>query len=155
MRGKKAKKRPVSVDSVYKSRSVSRMISLVMQAGKKSIAERAVYGAIDKMHEDKKEAIKLFEQAVKNVMPLQEVRPRRVGGATYQVPLPVKHERAESLAVKWIISSARSKKGKPIMEKLFEELKNASQNMGDAVKKRDDTHRMAEANRAFAHFARF
>jgi len=96
----------------------------------------------------------MFETAVKNVMPQQEVRSKRVGGATYQVPIPLKHERSEALALRWLITAARNKKGKPMEEKLYEELNNAYQSMGDAIKKRDDTHRMADANRAFAHFAR-
>lgn len=155
MRGKKAKKRILNPDSVYKSKVVNRMISLVMLHGKKSLAESIVYGAIDKLNEDKKEAIRIFEQAVKNVMPEQEVRSRRVGGATYQVPMPLKHDRAEYLAVRWLVDSARSKKGKTMVERLYEELNNANQGTGESIKKRDDTHRMAEANRAFAHFARY
>ncbi|EKD95127.1 MAG: hypothetical protein ACD_25C00059G0001, partial [uncultured bacterium] len=125
-----------------------------MQSGKKSIAESVVYGAIDRLNEDRKEGLRMFETAVKNVMPQQEVRSKRVGGATYQVPMPLKHERSEALALRWLITAARNKKGKPMEEKLYEELNNAYQSMGDAIKKRDDTHRMADANRAFAHFAR-
>lgn len=155
MRHKRAKKRITLSDSVYKSRIVERMVNMVMFSGKKSLARKVLYGALEKLAEDKKEAAKLFEQAVKNVMPIQEVRSRRVGGATYQVPLPVKHDRAEALALRWIIISARAKKGKPMVDKLFDEIKNASEGTGDAIKKRDDTHRMAEANRAFAHFARY
>ncbi|HBY10060.1 TPA: 30S ribosomal protein S7, partial [candidate division WWE3 bacterium] len=119
-----------------------------------SIAESVVYGAIDRLNEDRKEGLRTFEAAVKNVMPQQEVRSKRVGGATYQVPMPLKHERSEALALRWLITAARNKKGKPMEEKLYEELNNAYQSMGDAIKKRDDTHRMADANRAFAHFAR-
>ncbi len=155
MRAGKVKKRVVNPDPIYKSRVVTRMISVVMWHGKKSTAESAVYGALSKLAEERKDAIKMFEDAVRNVMPQQEVRSRRVGGTTYQVPMPVKHERSEGLALRWIIGSARSKKGKPFVEKLTEELKNANSGMGDAIKKRDETHRMAEANRAFSHFARF
>ena len=154
MRGKPAKKRPVLGDPVFKSKIVNRMINIVMLNGKKSIAESVVYGAIYHLNEDRKEGLRMLEQAVKNVMPQQEVRSKRVGGATYQVPMPLKHERSEALALRWLITAARNKKGKPMEEKLYEELNNAYQNMGDAIKKRDDTHRMADANRAFAHFAR-
>ncbi|HLD50810.1 30S ribosomal protein S7 [candidate division WWE3 bacterium RIFOXYC1_FULL_40_10] len=155
MRGKKAKKRQVIPDQIFKSRVVSKMISIVMQRGQKATAESIVYGAIDKLAEDRKDAIKKFEDAIKNVIPLQEVRSRRVGGATYQVPVPVKHERAEGLALRWLVGSARSKKGKTMEVKLFNELNMALDGTGDAVKKRDDTHKMADANRAFAHFARY
>ncbi|KKS31911.1 30S ribosomal protein S7 [candidate division WWE3 bacterium RIFOXYC1_FULL_42_13] len=154
MRGKPAKKRVLLGDPVFKSKIVNRMINVVMLDGKKSVAESVVYGAIDRLNEDRKEGLRMFETAVKNVMPQQEVRSKRVGGATYQVPIPLKHERSEALALRWLITAARNKKGKPMEEKLYEELNNAYQSMGDAIKKRDDTHRMADANRAFAHFAR-
>ncbi len=155
MRGKRSKKRPINPDPIYKSRAVTRMINVVMWGGEKATAEGIVYGAMGKLSEDRKDALKAFEDAVKNVMPQQEVRSRRVGGATYQVPMPVKHDRSEALAVRWIVRSARSKKGKPMLERLFEELKNANSGIGDAIKKREETHRMADANRAFSHFARF
>ncbi|MFZ2664449.1 MAG: 30S ribosomal protein S7 [Patescibacteria group bacterium] len=155
MRGKRAKKRPLNPDPIFKSKVVARMISVVMTRGKKSVAREIVYGAIKKLNEDEKEALRMFEQAVKNVMPQQEVRSRRVGGATYQVPIPLKHDRSEALAVRWIVGAARSKKGKPVVERLHNVLVDSYQNVGDATKKRDDVHKMAEANRAFAHFARF
>ncbi len=155
MRTKRVKKRQLSPDQIYKSRVVGRLINMVMQGGEKSVAQGIVYGAMTKLNEDTKESLKMLETAVKNVMPQQEVRSRRVGGATYQVPVPLKHDRSEALAVRWIILCARHRKGKPMEEKLFEELRNAYQGTGDSIKKRDDTHRMAEANRAFAHFARF
>jgi small subunit ribosomal protein S7 len=155
MRGKKAKKRPLNPDPIFKSKIVTRMISVVMTRGKKSIAREIVYGAMKMLNEDEKEALRMFEQAVKNVMPQQEVRSRRVGGATYQVPIPLKHDRSEALAVRWIVSAARSKKGKPVVERLHVVLMDSYQNAGDAIKKREDVHKMAEANRAFAHFARF
>jgi len=126
-----------------------------MERGKKSLAKSIVYGSIQKMNQDEKEGLRMFEQAVKNVMPQQEVRSKRVGGATYQVPMPLKHDRAEALAIRWIVDAAKSKKGKPMVDKLYEVLNDSYQNIGDAIKKRDDVHRMADANRAFAHFARF
>lgn len=152
MRSGKVKKEPTKPDAIYKSRVVSRMINVLMQDGKKATAERVVYAALEKLAEDKKEAATLFEDAIKNVMPRQEVRSRRIGGATYQVPMPVKHTRAEALAIRWVVKAARAKQGKPMAEFLFQELKNARDGVGDAIKKRDDTHKMAEANRAFAHF---
>lgn len=155
MRSGKSTKRQIQVDPIYKSRTVGRMINVVMLDGEKSVAQQIVYGAIDKLAEDKKEALQTFEDAVKKVMPIQEVRSRRVGGATYQVPTPVRHDRSEALAIRWIVDAARSKKGKPMEEKLFEELKSAHEGTGSAMKKREDTHKMAEANRAFAHFGRF
>lgn len=155
MRSKKVNKRLIEPDNIFKSRVVGRMINTVMQAGKKSIAREIVYDAINKLNEDKKEAIRMFEQAVKNVSPVQEVKSRRVGGATYQVPMPLKHDRAEALAVRWIVGIARKKSGRPMVARLFDEVKNAYDGVGDAIKKKDETHKMAEANRAFAHFARF
>ncbi|HNS71244.1 MAG TPA: 30S ribosomal protein S7 [bacterium] len=154
MRSKKPRKRNSSVDLIYKSRIVSRMINTVMLGGEKSIARNIVYKAINSLSEEGKDNLKMFEQAVKNVMPQQEVRSKRIGGATYQVPMPLRHDRSEALAVRWIVSSARSKKGKEMSKKLSEELKNAYQGIGDSIKKKEDTHRMAEANRAFAHFSR-
>ena len=155
MRGKRAKKRAVMPDPIYKSKVVSRTINIVMDRGKKSIARSIVYDSIKKLNEDEKEGLKIFEQAIRNVMPQQEVRSKRVGGATYQVPMPLKHDRAEALAIRWVVDAAKSKKGKPMVERLYEVLNDSHQNMGDAIKKRDDVHRMADANRAFAHFARF
>jgi len=155
MRGKRAKKRVINPDPIFKSKVVGRMVSAVMTRGKRSIARKAVYGAIRRLNEDEKEALRMCEQAVKNVMPQQEVRSRRVGGATYQVPIPLKHDRSEALAVRWIVAAARSKKAKPFVDKLYNVLLDSYQNIGDAIKKRDDIHKMAEANRAFAHFARF
>lgn len=152
MRGKPAKKRILNPDPIYKSRVVSRMVNKVMLHGKKDTAESAVYGVLKGLSTDEKEALKIFEDAVKNVMPKQEVRSRRVGGATYQVPYPVKHERSESLAVRWLVDAARAKKGKTMELRLLEEVKSAHENQGDAIRKRDDTHKMAESNRAFSHF---
>ena len=155
MRGKKAKKRSIVPDSMYKSKVVSRMINTVMERGKKSLAVKIVYSSMEKLSEDEKERLRILEQAVKNVMPQQEVRSKRIGGATYQVPVPLRHDRSEALAVRWIVESAKSKKGKSMVERLYTVLNDSYQNTGDAIKKRDEVHRMAEANRAFAHFARF
>lgn len=151
MRSGPVKKRQVNPDLVFKSKTISRFINLVMMHGKKSLAEKIVYGALDKINADRKESLRIFDQAIKNVMPKNEVRSRRVGGATYQVPYPVKHDRAESLALKWIIESARKKQGKEMNEFLKDEIMNAFNNMGDAIRKRDDVHKMAEANKAFSH----
>ncbi|HOV97652.1 30S ribosomal protein S7 [Patescibacteria group bacterium] len=155
MRGKRAKKRSIVPDSMYKSKVVSRMINTVMERGKKSLAVKIVYSSMEKLSEDEKERLRILEQAVKNVMPQQEVRSKRIGGATYQVPVPLRHDRSEALAVRWIVESAKSKKGKSMVERLYTVLNDSYQNTGDAIKKRDEVHRMAEANRAFAHFARF
>ncbi|MBU0649931.1 30S ribosomal protein S7 [Patescibacteria group bacterium] len=152
MRSGPIRKEPRPGDPIFKSKLVSRVVNLVMQEGKKSVAEGIVYGVIDQLAEDKKQALELFEGAIKNVMPKTEVRSRRVGGATYQIPSPVRYDRSEALAVRWLINAARKKKGKPMEEKLLEEIKNAAQGVGDAIKKRDDVHKMAEANKAFSHF---
>jgi small subunit ribosomal protein S7 len=152
MRSGPVKKTLKPADALFKSKLVARVITHIMRDGKKSVAEGVVYGALEKLDKDKKVALEMFENAVKNVMPKLEVRSRRVGGATYQVPSPVRYERSETLAVRWIIGAARKKKGKPITDKLFEELRNAQQGIGDAIKKRDDVHKMAEANKAFSHF---
>lgn len=155
MRAKSAKKRPIEPDPIYKSRVVTRMINVVMLDGKKSIAEKIVYETLNKLSDDRKEALKMLEDAVKNVMPSQEVRSRRVGGATYQVPYPLKHDRSEALATRWIVWAARNKEGNDMISRLHKEIKDAFEGTGDAIRKRDDTHKAAGANRAFAHFARF
>ncbi len=155
MRTGRVKKRQLQADIVYKSKVVARMIHTTMLDGKKSLAEGIIYGVLLKFSEEKKEALRIFEQAVKNVMPNQEVRSRRVGGATYQVPYPLRHERAEALAVRWLVNAARQKEGTSMLNRLHKELKDAYDGVGDAVKKRDETHKSAESNRAFSHFARF
>jgi len=152
MRSSNAKKRQLNPDVIYKSKLVSRFVNVVMLHGKKSIAEKIVYGALEKINSDRKEAFRIFEQAVKNVMPKNEVRSRRVSGATYQVPYPVRFERGEGLALKWIIEIARKKQGKEMVEFLKDEILNASTNTGDAIRKRDDVHKMADANKAFSHY---
>ena len=152
-RGKKAIIREVLPDSKYKSKVVTKLINMIMYDGKKSIARGIVYGMMDAIHEDSKESRKTLEDAVKNAQPEFEVRSRRVGGANYQIPIPLKHNRAETLALRWIIDSSRAAKGQPMHKKLANEIKAASKNEGSAIKKKMDTHKMAEANRAFAHFA--
>ena len=140
---------------VYGRVDLGRFINYIMKDGKKSTAEKVVYGALARVKETTKEdPIAVFEKAMENVSPLLEVASKRVGGANYQVPREVRPERQFVLAVRWIISAARAKKGKPMAQKLAEEFIAASKNEGSAIKKKQDTHRMAEANRAFAHFAR-
>jgi small subunit ribosomal protein S7 len=149
----KIQKRTIQPDYIHNSVSLAVFINKVMQKGKKSIAEKIVYQAFDEIKKKNKEPLSVFEEALKNATPMVEVRPKRVGGATYQVPVPVEKDRALTLAVRWIIDAARSKKGKGMAEKLAEEIMAAAENTGKAIKKKEDTHRMAEANRAFAHFA--
>jgi len=154
MAKKKFKKRIIPPDPRYNSTLVAKFINHVMREGKKTIARKIVYGSFDIVKEKLgKEPLEVFETAIKNVAPVLEVKPRRIGGATYQVPIEVKGERRLSLAMRWIIESARRKKGKPMKEKLAQELIDAYNNTGDAVRKREEVHRMAEANRAFAHYA--
>lgn len=151
---KKFKKHQISPDPIYNNVTVAKFINHVMRKGKKGKARKIVYGAFDIVKEKtKKEPLEIFEQALKNTEPLLEVRPKRIGGATYQVPMEVKPERKITLAMRWIIEAAKSKKGRPMREKLAEELVEAAGGKGGAVKKKEDTHRMAEANKAFAHFA--
>ncbi|MGB9743098.1 MAG: 30S ribosomal protein S7 [Minisyncoccales bacterium] len=151
---KKKFKREILPDPVFNNVMVAKFINQVMRRGKKTIARKIVYGAFAIIKEKtKQEPVEVFEKAIKNVSPLLEVKPKRVGGATYQVPYEVKKERGITLAMRWIIQAAKSKKGKPMKNKLAEELILAAKNEGAAIKKREDTHRMAEANRAFAHFA--
>lgn len=149
------KKHIIAPDRVYNDVVISQFINKVMQDGKKTTAQRIVYGAFDIMREKtKKEPLEVFRLAIENASPLLEVKPKRIGGATYQVPMEVRGERKLALAFRWILMGARSKKGKPMAERLAQELIDASNNEGLALKKKADTHRMAEANKAFAHFAR-
>jgi len=153
-RRKKREKRELIPDPVYNNSVVAKFINHIMERGKKTIARKIVYKAFDIIKEKtKKEPLEVFELAIRNASPLLEVKPKRVGGATYQVPREVKGDRKMTLAMRWIILAANSKKGKPMREKLAEELILASKNEGSAIKKREDMHRMAEANRAFAHFS--
>jgi len=148
-----AKKREISPDTLYKSRVVAKLINMVMKDGKKSKAESICYGCFEIIEKRvKKNPLEVFLAALENVKPVLEVRSRRVGGSTYQVPTEVRPERQEMLALKWIITFARQRKGKPMKEKLAEEIIASFKGEGLAVKKREDTHRMAEANRAFAHY---
>ena len=149
------KKHKVQPDAIYNDVAIGQFINKVMKDGKKSVAQNIVYGAFDIIKEKtKKEPIEIFRLAIENASPLLEVKPKRIGGATYQVPMEVRGERKLALATKWILDSARGKKGKAMAEKLSEELLSAANNEGNAIKKKLDTHRMAEANKAFAHFAR-
>lgn len=155
MRRKLKSKPKITPDSVYESEKVAKFINYTMLEGKKATARGVVYRALEEVKDKAKvtDPLEIFEQALKNTGPTMEVRSRRVGGANYQIPREVRPERRQQLSMKWIIEAARSKKGKPMHEKLAEELILAANNEGEAVKKRDTTHRMAEANKAFAHFA--
>jgi small subunit ribosomal protein S7 len=146
-------RRPIPPDAKYNSVWVQSFINKVMRNGKKSVAERVVYDALEMVGERTKENPRdVFERAVRNVMPVLEVRPRRVGGATYQIPLEVRPARQISLAMRWMIGAARARSGRPMAEKLASEIIDAYREQGTAIKKRDDTHRMAEANKAFVHY---
>jgi len=148
-----AKKREIGPDPVYGNRLLQRLINRVLTDGKKSIAEKIVYSALDVIEQKtKRKGIEVFEEAVRNVMPVIEVRPRRVGGATYQVPVEVRPDRRISLALRWIVTNARKRAGHTMIEKLAGELMDAASNTGASIKKKEDTHRMAEANKAFAHY---
>lgn len=152
--GLKFKKKVIMPDSVYNDIMVAKFVNQVMLNGKKTIAQKIVYGAFDLIKEQtKKDPLEVFRLAIQNVSPVLEVKPKRVGGATYQVPMEVKGNRKLSLAMKWMINSAKDKKGKAMKFKLAEELIEASENKGNSVRKRENVHKMAEANRAFAHFA--
>jgi small subunit ribosomal protein S7 len=141
-------------DSRYESLLVARLISKVMECGKRSTAERIVYAAIDKVNENSSsvDPLEIITRAIENAKPRLEVKSRRVGGATYQVPLEVAPNRSESLGMRWLVNFARNKKGVPMHRALANEIKEAAANQGNAVRKRDDVHKMAQANRAFAHF---
>ncbi len=141
------------VDSKYKSTIIPKLINSIMYDGKKTIAEKIIYDAIDKIKsKSKEEPITIFNEAIKNIKPTVEVRSRRVGGATYQVPVEVKTKRSQALALRWLINASRKRKDKNMSDKIFNEIYDAYQNRGAAIKKKEDTHRMAESNKAFAHF---
>jgi small subunit ribosomal protein S7 len=149
----KAEKREVNPDPKFNDLVVSKFMNSIMREGKKSVAENIVYGALDRMQSRaKSDPIQMFHSALENVMPAVEVRSRRVGGATYQVPVEVRPERRQALAIRWLITAARSRNENTMEERLSGELLDAANNRGTAVKKREDTHKMAEANRAFSHY---
>jgi len=154
MRRRRSQERSVVADPKFNSTVVGKFINMVMLEGKKSMAEKIVYVALDTVKEQLKEedALKIFYKAIDNVRPRLEVKPRRVGGATYQVPIEVRQERGTSIALRWIRDFARRRKGKSMQEKLADEIIAAYKGEGSAIKKRDDTHKMAESNKAFAHF---
>ena len=152
-RRRQAIKRTILPDTMYNSILIGKMIHIVMERGKKTVAESAVYNALKILSErSKMEPMEAFEKSMANVRPLLEVKSRRVGGATYQVPIEVTKDRGDALALRWIITYSRKKKGIPFEKRLAGELTDAFNNTGTSVKKREDTHRMAEANRAFAHY---
>ena len=152
-RKRKAPKKIPVIDPKYKSTIIPKLINSIMYDGKKTIAEKIIYDAIDKIKsKSKDEPLNVFNDAINNIRPTVEVRSRRVGGATYQVPVEVKSKRAQALALRWIMEATRKRKNKSMAEKLYAEILDASQNKGSAIKKREDTHKMAEANKAFAHF---
>jgi len=154
MRRRKAVKRQLTPDVKYNSELVARLINTIMSRGKKSTAQRIVYGAFDVIKAKKKdlEPLEVFLQALENIKPRLEVKSRRVGGATYQVPIEVDASRQVALALRWLTSYSQSKKGRPMKDALATELLDAFENTGSAVKKKEDTHKMAQANKAFAHF---
>ena len=152
-RKKQAPKRIFYPDTRYNSLTLAKFINFVMYDGKKTTSEKIIYEALEKIkNKTKNDPIKIFDEAISNIRPNLEVRSRRVGGATYQVPQEVKSKRSQTLALRWLLDAARKRKNKTMSDKLFNELMDASQKKGAAIKKREDTHRMAESNKAFAHF---
>jgi len=154
MRRRRAEKRAVAPDLQYNSKTVGQLINMLMLKGKKSVAQKIIYNALEivKKRTEAADALSVLNKAIENVRPLLEVKSRRVGGATYQIPIEVKPERSVMLALRWIRDYARAKKGKPMQEKLAQEIIDAYKGTGSAVKKKEDTHKMAEANKAFAHY---
>ncbi len=155
MRHNRAEKRQIEQDKKYKSVLVAKFVNYLMKDGKKTVAKNVLYSAFDILKNKNQDAISLFERAIQNIGPKQEVKPRRVGGASYQIPIEVRADRRTSLAIRWLIQAAKSRSNKEyhrFSEKLAQELLDAAENRGEAVKKRDMVHRMAQANRAFAHF---
>ena len=152
-RKKRAPKKIPIVDPVYKSTIIPKLINSIMYDGKKTVAEKIIYEAIDKIKtKSKDEPLNVFNEAINNIKPTVEVRSRRVGGATYQVPVEVKSKRSQALALRWLIDASRKRKDKNMSDKIFNEIYDAYQNRGAAIKKKEDTHKMAESNNAFAHF---
>jgi len=154
MRRKRIHEKQVLADPKFNSTIIGKFINMVMFKGKKSLSEKIVYGAFEKVKRDlnEQDVLKVFYKAIDNVRPRLEVKPRRVGGATYQVPIEVRQERGTSIAIRWIRDFARSKKGKSMQDRLADEIISAYKGEGSSIKKRDDTHKMAESNKAFAHF---
>ena len=152
-RRRPAEHRAITPDPIHGSSDLAKFINRLMHGGKKSTARRAVYDALDMLErETNRPGIEVFEQAIRNCMPALEVKPRRVGGATYQVPMEVRPERRSALAQRWLIDAARARAGRPVAERVYLELLEASRGGGTAVRRREDVHRMAEANRAFVHY---
>ena len=152
-RKKRVPKKIPIVDPVYKSTIIPKLINSIMYDGKKTVAEKIIYEAIDKIKtKSKDEPLNVFNEAINNIKPTVEVRSRRVGGATYQVPVEVKSKRSQALALRWLIDASRKRKDKNMSDKIFNEIYDAYQNRGAAIKKKEDTNKMAEANKAFAHF---
>ena len=153
MRRRRPERRQILPDPVYNDLQIAKFVNYLMKRGKKGVAEKIFYDAMDIIHKKTKtKGVEIFEEAVKNVAPMLEVKSKRVGGATYQVPIEIPKNRQYFLASHWLINSAVGRAGKPMAERLASELRSASNNEGGAVKKKEDTHRMAEANKAFAHF---
>ena len=152
-RKNRAPKRIFYPDAKYGSTILAKFTNFIMYDGKKSVAEKIIYDALEKIKEKtKQDPIKIFNDAINNIRPNLEVRSRRVGGATYQVPVEVKIKRSQTLALRWLLEASRKRKNKEMSDKLFNELMDASQNKGPAIRKREDTHKMAESNKAFAHY---
>ena len=152
-RKRSAPKKIIIVDPKYKSTIIPKLINSIMYDGKKTIAEKIIYDALEKIKtKPKDEPINIFNEAIKNIKPTVEVRSRRVGGATYQVPVEVKANRSQTLAIRWLIDASRKRKDKKMSDKIFNEIYDAYQSRGSAIKKKEDTHKMAESNKAFAHF---
>ena len=152
-RKRSAPKKIQIIDPIYKSSIIPKLINSIMYDGKKTVAEKIVYEAINKIKSKvKEEPINVFNSAISNLKPTVEVRSRRVGGATYQVPVEVKSKRSQALALRWLIDASRKRKDKKMSDKIFNEIFDAYQNKGSAIKKKEDTHKMAESNKAFAHF---
>ena len=154
-RRRRPERRAVAPDPIYRNVELSRFINCVMQRGKKTTAQRIIYNAFDIIREQSnREPLEVFQQAMRNATPAVEVRPKRVGGATYQVPTELRPSRSEALAIRWLIRGARSRKGVPMRRGLADELMDASRGEGSAVRRKEELHRMAEANRAFVHYRR-
>ena len=152
-RKRKAPKKLAVIDPKYKSTIIPKLINSIMYDGKKTIAEKIIYDAIEKIKsKSKDEPLNVFNDAINNIRPTVEVRSRRVGGATYQVPVEVKSKRSQALALRWLVDASRKRKDKNMSDKIFNEIFDAYQNRGAAIKKKEDTHKMAESNKAFAHF---